>query len=166
MGGERGRHGDPGSPEHAAGAIAGEPSLSDEKGAPKSQRDGALGRSRGDFSTKIHLACDGKGRPLSVVLSSVRVSAIAAAPSLRNCVTQCGCHVLSTHPVDRANALPIYSPTGATASKVVGECCAGAASPTPLPSARITKSIAPGVRDADPVWTERLTGDAMWLRGV
>jgi transposase len=33
-------------------------------------KDEALGRSRGGFSTKIHLACDGKGRPLSVVLSA------------------------------------------------------------------------------------------------
>jgi transposase len=29
-----------------------------------------LGRSRGGFSTKVHLACDGKGRPLSVVVSA------------------------------------------------------------------------------------------------
>ena len=28
-----------------------------------------MGRSRGGFSTKLHLACDGKGRPLSVVLT-------------------------------------------------------------------------------------------------
>ena len=28
----------------------------------------ALGRSRGGFSTKVHLACDGKGRPLSATL--------------------------------------------------------------------------------------------------
>ncbi len=31
--------------------------------------DEALGRSRGGFSTKVHLACDGKGRPLSVVVT-------------------------------------------------------------------------------------------------
>jgi transposase len=31
--------------------------------------DEALGRSRGGFSTKLHLACDGKGRPLCVVLT-------------------------------------------------------------------------------------------------
>jgi transposase len=30
----------------------------------------ALGRSRGGFSTKVHLACDGKGRPLSVVVTA------------------------------------------------------------------------------------------------
>ena len=32
--------------------------------------DEALGRSRGGLSTKVHLSCDGKGRPLSVVVSS------------------------------------------------------------------------------------------------
>jgi transposase len=31
--------------------------------------DDALGRSRGGLSTKIHLICDGKGRPLSVLLT-------------------------------------------------------------------------------------------------
>ena len=28
-----------------------------------------MGRSKGGFSTKLHLACDGKGRPLSVVIT-------------------------------------------------------------------------------------------------
>ncbi len=28
-----------------------------------------MGRSRGGFSTKVHLACDGKGRPLSVLVT-------------------------------------------------------------------------------------------------
>ena len=32
-------------------------------------KDEALGRSKGGFSTKLHLACDGKGRPLSVVVT-------------------------------------------------------------------------------------------------
>jgi transposase len=31
--------------------------------------DEALGRSKGGFSTKLHLSCDGKGRPLSVVFT-------------------------------------------------------------------------------------------------
>lgn len=39
-----------------------------EKGLGHSLEE-ALGRSRGGFSTKVHLACDGKGRPLSVVLT-------------------------------------------------------------------------------------------------
>ena len=28
-----------------------------------------MGRGRGGFSTKVHLACDGKGRPLSVIVT-------------------------------------------------------------------------------------------------
>ncbi len=32
--------------------------------------DEALGRSRGGLSTKLHLSCDGKGRPLSVVVTA------------------------------------------------------------------------------------------------
>lgn len=36
--------------------------------------DQALGRSRGGLSTKIHLACDGYGRPLSVVLTGGQAS--------------------------------------------------------------------------------------------
>ncbi|MFJ6722650.1 transposase [Streptomyces sp. NPDC091259] len=31
--------------------------------------DHALGRSRGGLTTKIHLACDGRGRPLAVLLT-------------------------------------------------------------------------------------------------
>jgi transposase len=34
-----------------------------------SEADEALGRSRGGLSTKVHLICDGKGRPLSVLLT-------------------------------------------------------------------------------------------------
>ncbi|MFD5721602.1 IS5 family transposase [Streptomyces sp. NPDC127036] len=33
------------------------------------QNDHALGRSRGGLTTKIHLACDGKGRPLAILLT-------------------------------------------------------------------------------------------------
>ncbi|WP_435886362.1 IS5 family transposase [Streptomyces bacillaris] len=47
--------------QHAAGGKRGR--STDEAG------DHALGRSRGGLSTKIHLACDGLGRPLGFVLS-------------------------------------------------------------------------------------------------
>jgi transposase len=67
VGGERGRHGDPGPPARRGRQ---EPT---ERGRRKrgllNPEDEALGRSRGGFSTKLHLACDGKGRPLSVVLT-------------------------------------------------------------------------------------------------
>jgi transposase len=35
--------------------------------------DEALGRSRGGLTTKLHLSCDGQGRPLSVLLSAGQV---------------------------------------------------------------------------------------------
>ena len=35
--------------------------------------DEALGRSRGGLTTKLHLSCDGKGRPLSVILTAGQV---------------------------------------------------------------------------------------------
>lgn len=42
--------------QHAAGAVGG-------------QAHEALGRSRGGFSTKLHLRAEGGGKPMSVVLS-------------------------------------------------------------------------------------------------
>ncbi|WP_199819205.1 IS5 family transposase [Streptomyces sp. NRRL S-378] len=49
--------------QHAAGAR--------KKGLqPTSQRDHAIGRSRGGLTTKIHLAADGNCRPLAFVLSA------------------------------------------------------------------------------------------------
>ncbi|MGC9502069.1 IS5 family transposase, partial [Streptomyces sp. WG7] len=45
--------------------------------------DHALGRSRGGLTTKIHLACDGKGRPLAVLLTpGQRHDSICARPLL------------------------------------------------------------------------------------
>jgi transposase len=40
-----------------------------KKGDPEEPEDHALGRSRGGFSTKIHVICDGEGRPLNFELS-------------------------------------------------------------------------------------------------
>ncbi|MGW4516181.1 transposase [Streptomyces sp. NPDC004393] len=45
--------------------------------------DHALGRSRGGLTTKIHLACDGKGRPLAVLLTAgQRHDSVCARPLL------------------------------------------------------------------------------------
>ncbi|MFF8940620.1 IS5 family transposase [Streptomyces paradoxus] len=45
--------------------------------------DHALGRSRGGLTTKIHLACDGRGRPLAILLTSgQRHDSICARPLL------------------------------------------------------------------------------------
>src|SRR5215216_2658316 len=49
------------------------------------EADEALGRSRGGLSTKVHLMCDGKGRPLAVLLTpgqrhgSTRLGALLGA---------------------------------------------------------------------------------------
>lgn len=67
VGSERGQHDLPGTP-----ARGGSPATSEPGGRKKGvehPKDEALGRSRGGLSTKLHLACDGKGRPLSVVVS-------------------------------------------------------------------------------------------------
>jgi transposase len=41
-----------------------------KKGDPEEPADHALGRSRGGFSTKIHLLCDGNGHPLHFHLTA------------------------------------------------------------------------------------------------
>ena len=41
-----------------------------KKGDPEEPDDHALGRSRGGFSTKIHLLCDGHGLPLHFHLTA------------------------------------------------------------------------------------------------
>ncbi|MFE0824837.1 IS5 family transposase [Streptomyces sp. NPDC058847] len=45
--------------------------------------DHALGRSRGGLTTKIHLACDGKGRPLAILVTpGQRHDSVCARPLL------------------------------------------------------------------------------------
>lgn len=57
--------------------AAGAPTAPDE---PKQEQ--ALGRSRGGFSTKIHLVVDGLGNPLDFVLTAGQVNDITQAPIL------------------------------------------------------------------------------------
>ena len=56
--------------QHAAGAIRGELDPNSELSAIEQvQEREALGWSKGGFSTKIHLRCDGNGRPMTFLLS-------------------------------------------------------------------------------------------------
>jgi transposase len=55
--------------QHAAGARK-ELGPWGRKRGRLSATDEALGRSRGGFSTKVHLACDVRGRPLSVLVTT------------------------------------------------------------------------------------------------
>jgi transposase len=54
--------------QHAAGARH-ELSKPDREADVAHPPEEALGRSRGGLTTKLHLACDGRGRPLAVVLT-------------------------------------------------------------------------------------------------
>jgi hypothetical protein len=124
-----------------------------------------LGRTKGGFSTKkLHLACDGKGRPLSVVLT----------PGQRHGSTQLEA-LLDAVRVPRPEGTPgrprkrpehLISLIGATASKVAQGYYAGAASPTPSPNARTRKSVAPGVRGGVRASTGKPTSGATWSRGA
>ena len=42
----------------------------------------ALGRSRGGFSTKIHVACDGLGKPVKIILTPGQDHDVTQAPAL------------------------------------------------------------------------------------
>ncbi|WP_238696922.1 IS5 family transposase [Streptomyces sp. E5N298] len=61
--------------QHAAGARKKGPAAGDELEDPARVSAGqALGRSRGGLTTKIHLACDGRGLPLAVVVTPGNVN--------------------------------------------------------------------------------------------
>ncbi|WP_425389381.1 IS5 family transposase [Cryptosporangium arvum] len=64
--------------QHAAGArraqAPGAGGLPAGRRADRARGDHAIGRSRGGPSTKLHLACDGHGRPLTVMLTGGNVN--------------------------------------------------------------------------------------------
>ncbi|QKV98507.1 IS5 family transposase [Streptomyces sp. NA02536] len=61
--------------QHAAGARKKGPAARDELEDPACATAGqALGRSRGGLTTKVHLACDGRGLPLAVVVTPGNVN--------------------------------------------------------------------------------------------
>lgn len=56
--------------QHAAGAIRGQLDPNRERTTIEQvQQREALGRSKGGFSSKIHLRCDGKGRPMTFLVT-------------------------------------------------------------------------------------------------
>jgi len=66
VGGEHRQHGGPRAPALGRGAQKGGAAGT----ADAAEAGEALGRSRGGLTTKLHLACDGRGRPLAVVLTA------------------------------------------------------------------------------------------------
>jgi transposase len=63
VGSKRGLDGGEGAPARRRGSAG-------RKRGLLSPSDEALGRARGGFSTKVHLSCDGRGRPLSVLVTA------------------------------------------------------------------------------------------------
>jgi transposase len=113
--GKRGLHGRPGA--SARRGCPPHPEPGGHKKGVEHPPDEAFGRGRGGFSTKVHLACDGKGRPLSVIVT----------PGQRNDGMQL-CAVLDAIRVPRkgregrASAPSTSWPTGATARGSTGAC--------------------------------------------
>ncbi|MET7609262.1 IS5 family transposase [Streptomyces avermitilis] len=61
--------------QHAAGARKEKTSVGNESEDPaRAAASQALGRSRGGLTTKVHLACDGRGLPLAVVITPGNVN--------------------------------------------------------------------------------------------
>jgi transposase len=61
--------------QHAAGArLAGAGAPSGPEGPARWAADQALGRSRGGLTTKVHVACDGRGLPLAIVITPGNVN--------------------------------------------------------------------------------------------
>jgi hypothetical protein len=115
-------------------------------------------------TTKLHLACDGRGRSLSVVVT----------PGQRHESTQLGV-VLDTIRVVRPKGSAgrprkrpehLISPTEVTASRGAGGCCGGAASRTPSQSGVTNASGVPGTPEDRQASTRSLTGGATWWSGA
>src|SRR3712207_1235764 len=84
---KRGQHGSEGSPTRRRREK--QPiRAGSKKGLLKPEENEALGRSRGGFSTKVHLACDGKAPPLSVVVTCAERH--SSTRSLSDFSTACG----------------------------------------------------------------------------
>jgi hypothetical protein len=115
----------------------------------------ALGRSRGGLTTKLHLGCEGRGRPMSIVVTEGQ----------RHDGTQLEA-VLDGIRVPRpgGRGRPRKRPDHVLADKGysygdAGRCCANVASATPSPNARIRR---PAARVGRPRSTVSGTSAATW----
>jgi transposase len=124
--------------------------------------DEALGRSRGGCSTKVHLACAGKGRPLSVVLTPGQRHGSTQLEELLDAVR------VARRPQGAPGRPRSKRPAHLLADRGYSfESCRrlvrrrGISHTIPERKDH-TKSVVPGVRDAGPGSTGRLTAGPTW----
>jgi hypothetical protein len=70
LGCQRGLHDRPGAPARGRGAEKGDLQAEPPGGVVTEPDDHGLGRSRGGLSTKVHLACEQRQKPLSIVITA------------------------------------------------------------------------------------------------
>ncbi len=97
----------------------------------------ALGRSRGRLSTKVHHACDGRGRPLAVLVGRARPT---TGRSCRSCSARSPCP--NSGRDGPAPARMRSWPTRPTPRGRPGGCCALAASPRSSPNLATSRPTA------------------------
>ena len=160
---------------HAAGARGEPRARRTKKGALEPRRRGPGTHQRRFLHREVapRLRWQEEGQAAAVVRGVLTPGQRHGSTRLEElCWTRCGYRAPARLARSRPRKRPAHtcSPTGATElreSCVEGRCYAGAASPTPSPSAKTRRSAARGVRDAGPpVSTERLTAGATWSRGA
>lgn len=134
----------------------------ERKKAVRHPADEALGRSRSGLTTKLHLSCNGRGRPLSVVLTggqvhdSTQLAAVLDAISMPDRVAAAA----------RVNGQTTCWLTRATATPRADACCGGAGSPTPFPNGAISWPGAPHVPANRFLSMPPTTRSAIWSNGA
>lgn len=79
-------HDQPGPPALRRRPQKGAPAEDELEDPARTEAGQALGRSRGGLTTKVHLACDGRGLPLAVVLTGGNVNDSTAFDSVLDTV--------------------------------------------------------------------------------
>lgn len=148
------QHGDPRAPARGPGTPSTEPGRW-RKGAPHPADEG-LGRSRGGLTSKLHLACDQQGRPLSVVITpgqrheSTQIAAVLDVVGYRNRVG----------PGGPASARHTSSQARATAIRPADSYYAAEEFGTRFPSDVISSSAGQHARADHPLSMPQHTADA------
>jgi hypothetical protein len=146
--------------QHAAGARKGGTSGYLGSGA---ERDQALGHSRGGLTTKVHLACDGRGRPLGMLVTAGQRHESTQLEPLLDAI-----RVPRPGP-GRPRKRPAHLIADrATATRPAAGCCASGGSPTPSPSGPTSRPSGPGAALAVAArrhWIRCATSAVTWSSG-